>query len=302
MRILTQPPTLTGLPVPLRGIVARTLAKDPAERPTARELLDQLLAADPPAGAAPTRPIPPRAVPPDPARPAPIDPHTPMQGSGEEAGRPHRRVLKRVSIAVVTLAALLFAGLLGYSLLPASGADLGGAGDIASSAGAPRTSTGSPKPSPTQTGNAAILAGTRRTLIHFVEKDKDLALPFPDEVVASDGTGKDALFALVPVGVDYMIKSLQPAQGEQPCLGVKFNPTGSASLVGTDCGATKATLFSITPTRKQDDKGRPTYTIFNDDNGLVQWAEASSEIYVEFPGDAPPNATFSFVDRGPIEK
>ncbi|GAA3929091.1 serine/threonine-protein kinase [Actinoplanes auranticolor] len=42
-RILTQPPELSGLPEPLRRVVARTLAKDPVERPTAHELLDLLL-------------------------------------------------------------------------------------------------------------------------------------------------------------------------------------------------------------------------------------------------------------------
>jgi eukaryotic-like serine/threonine-protein kinase len=45
-RILTQPPELSGLPDPLRGVVARTLAKDPVERPTAHELLDLLLDLD----------------------------------------------------------------------------------------------------------------------------------------------------------------------------------------------------------------------------------------------------------------
>ncbi|WP_305783816.1 serine/threonine-protein kinase [Symbioplanes lichenis] len=42
-RILTQPPELGRLPAPLRGIVARTLAKDPAARPTAAQLLELLL-------------------------------------------------------------------------------------------------------------------------------------------------------------------------------------------------------------------------------------------------------------------
>ncbi len=46
-RILTQPPELSGLPTPLRDLVALTLAKDPADRPTAHELLDLLLAARP---------------------------------------------------------------------------------------------------------------------------------------------------------------------------------------------------------------------------------------------------------------
>ncbi|WP_306204739.1 serine/threonine-protein kinase [Actinoplanes sp. RD1] len=42
-RILTQPPELGRLPAPLRGIVARTLAKNPADRPTAAQLLELLL-------------------------------------------------------------------------------------------------------------------------------------------------------------------------------------------------------------------------------------------------------------------
>ena len=42
-RILTQPPDLSGLNEPLRSLVAHALAKNPADRPTARELLDLLL-------------------------------------------------------------------------------------------------------------------------------------------------------------------------------------------------------------------------------------------------------------------
>jgi predicted Ser/Thr protein kinase len=45
-RILTQPPDLTGLDGPLRDLVGQALAKDPADRPTAHELLDRLLAAE----------------------------------------------------------------------------------------------------------------------------------------------------------------------------------------------------------------------------------------------------------------
>ncbi|MFC6020795.1 serine/threonine protein kinase [Plantactinospora solaniradicis] len=301
MRILTQPPTLTGLPAPLRDIVARTLAKDPAERPTARELLDLLLAADAPAGAGPNRPVPPGAVSPHSARPVWIDQGTPVRDGGAVAGRSQRRALRRGSVAVGAIVAVLVAGLLGYRMLPEIGPDPGASENSASSptATAPGTSNGSPKPPSVRTGDAAILAGARRTLIHFVEMDRDLALPLPDKVVPSDGTGENAVFALVPVGVDYMIKSMQSNHGEPPCLGVKFNPDKWDSLVGTECRPTKATLFSITSTGKTDDKGRPTYTIYNDDAGLVQWAKSSREIYVQFPGDSP-NATFSFVDRGPI--
>ena len=43
-RILTQPPDLSGLSGPLQDLVASALSKDPADRPTARELLDLLVA------------------------------------------------------------------------------------------------------------------------------------------------------------------------------------------------------------------------------------------------------------------
>jgi hypothetical protein len=42
-RVLTQPPQLAGLTGPLRGVVELALAKDPKDRPNARELLDMLL-------------------------------------------------------------------------------------------------------------------------------------------------------------------------------------------------------------------------------------------------------------------
>jgi predicted Ser/Thr protein kinase len=51
-RILTQPPDLSGLSGPLRDLVGHTLEKDPANRPTARELLDLLVAGPRPAATA----------------------------------------------------------------------------------------------------------------------------------------------------------------------------------------------------------------------------------------------------------
>ena len=47
VRIMTQPPDLDGLAPQLRSLVGRALAKDPTARPTARELLDELLGAVP---------------------------------------------------------------------------------------------------------------------------------------------------------------------------------------------------------------------------------------------------------------
>jgi predicted Ser/Thr protein kinase len=46
-RILTQPPDLSGLSGALRELVGRSLEKEPTDRPTARELLDLLLASGP---------------------------------------------------------------------------------------------------------------------------------------------------------------------------------------------------------------------------------------------------------------
>jgi hypothetical protein len=50
--ILTRPPRLDGLPAPLRELVARTLDKEPERRPTAFELLDELVTAGAPTTAA----------------------------------------------------------------------------------------------------------------------------------------------------------------------------------------------------------------------------------------------------------
>ena len=53
VQIMTQPPDLDGLSGPLRELVQRALAKDPARRPTARELVDGLLAGASPVAARP---------------------------------------------------------------------------------------------------------------------------------------------------------------------------------------------------------------------------------------------------------
>jgi len=302
MRILTQPPNLAGLSPPLRDIVAAALAKDPRERPAARELLDLLLAAQrQPVGGLPRGP-----VPDDPRRLATGRVEQAPPGIGVPAEPSRGRGLKRMGIAVVACAALVAAGLIGRSVLIETEAGA----NVSPPAGVPEAGVSRSAPSQARTsapalpsapgGISAILAGTQRTLIHFVEIDKNLALPDASEAAGvSSGSGDAALFALVPMGVDYLIKSVQPGEGEQPCLGIKVIPGGSASLVATTCDASEAKMFTIMATGNKDDKDRQTYTIYNDKYGSVQFSRQRSKVYVEFTGDAEGD-TFSFVDQGPL--
>ncbi|WP_249998450.1 serine/threonine-protein kinase [Actinoplanes sp. M2I2] len=105
-RILTQPPDLSGLPDPLQSVVARTLAKDPAERPTAHELLALLLDLD--AG----RPT--ELIRPDLLRAATAAQRAPVAHRGARAGR-----VRRAGVAVLALGV---AGLLTAQALPRLGA------------------------------------------------------------------------------------------------------------------------------------------------------------------------------------
>ncbi|WP_433233777.1 hypothetical protein ACQP2H_29955 [Micromonospora sp. CA-248260] len=96
-----------------------------------------------------------------------------------------------------------------------------------------------------------------------------------------------------------MIRSLNPQIAHRPCLGVKLDAQGYASLVGTDCEPTAATLFGISREGK-DDKGRLAYAIVSEQYGVVQWSPSQKKIYVEVLGDAPVGTTFSLVDRGAV--
>ncbi|HWS36634.1 MAG TPA: serine/threonine-protein kinase [Actinoplanes sp.] len=87
-RILTRPPDLDGVPEPLRELVSAALAKDPAVRPSAPELLDSLLSA---------------------GRPAPELRRVAL--AARASGRPRRRV------AAWAAAGLLVAGLLSGSVV-----------------------------------------------------------------------------------------------------------------------------------------------------------------------------------------
>ncbi|RAO14596.1 Non-specific serine/threonine protein kinase [Micromonospora noduli] len=304
MRILTQPPDLTGLGGPLRELVSRALEKDPAARPTARELLDGLLTAASPVGAGGPAQLP-GVTPPS------VTPAAGGDDQGATAGREGPRGrgwLTALGATAAVIAVLVPAFLFGPHLLSGlSKPDRTGStpsGSPTTSGPAATTSTpasGRPSASPSASVDPtqAMLAGQRRFLLHVVEIDGDLSLPSHGEVEVGNGTGKDALFVLEPVGVDYMIKSTNPEITHRPCLGVKVDSKGYKSLVGADCRPTKATLFTIFR-EGQDDKGRASYSIINEEYGPVQWSPTKKEIFVEFLGDAPLDTTFSLVDRGAV--
>ncbi|WDZ83771.1 serine/threonine protein kinase [Micromonospora cathayae] len=317
MRILTQPPDLTGLDGPLRELVSRALEKDPAARPTARELLDGLLTVAParadaegvrlPAPLAGARP---GAGADDQGRPVAsagvadgADAERPAVLAG--AGAKRRGWLAGVGVTAVVVAVLVPVALFGPELLRGraapdpTGTATGGPTPESPTSAAPAPGTASGSPSAAADRTRAMLAGQRRILLHLVEIDRDLTLPFDGQVHVGDGTGADALFMLDPVGVDYMIKSLNPDVAHRPCLGVKIDSAGYASLVGTDCQPTEATLFGITR-EGRDDKGRTSYSIISDTYGVVQWSPDEKKIYVEHLGDAEIGTTFSLVDRGAI--
>jgi predicted Ser/Thr protein kinase len=107
-RILTQPPDLSGLSGPLRELVARTLAKDPRDRPSAHELLDLLLATGPQGDDA-------LAQPPELRRAAEAVQHSGRfpTGTTHPARKPSpRRRTGRLVLAAVAVLLLVGAGLL----------------------------------------------------------------------------------------------------------------------------------------------------------------------------------------------
>ncbi|MGX6600826.1 serine/threonine-protein kinase [Micromonosporaceae bacterium Da 78-11] len=286
VRILTQPPDLTGVPASLRGLVEASLAKDPRERPTARQLLDLLLDA-----ATPVSPAAYQAAAVVSAPPAPVPPPV-------DAPPRNRRRLKMGVAAGVVFALVLAAGV--FRLGPFGD-------DPADPAAGPQASTAPASAQPSSAAvdvHAMILRGSHRTLIHVSELDRDLALDLHGEKVeVAGGTGDKSLFALVPVGVDYLIRTLRDPDEDddnQSCLGVKLDPEASGTLVAAECAATKATIFSLSLTGQKDDKGRPTYHLSNDAYGVVLWSAEDRTVVVSELGDAEPNLSVSFVDRGPV--
>ncbi|BCY08440.1 serine/threonine-protein kinase [Actinoplanes sp. L3-i22] len=291
VRILTQPPDLSGLPDSLRGLVERSLDKEPARRPTARELLDLLLAG----GQSPALAV------------RPVEADTELVPAPAPAPRRRSRLLAVTAAGTVLLAG---AGVLtAHYLAEAPPTDVnvsisrGPGPSVAASAGPASPAASAAAALTAAQKQSAIMRGTHKTLIHIVEADRDLALEqHYSEVIGGDGTGARSEFALVPLGVDFLIRALyDPAPGREVCLGVKIpQDQDLARLVAAECVNTKATVFSLVPTGEFDDKKRPTYGLYSDAYGAVQWSVDDKILYVQELGDAAPLGSFSFVDRGPL--
>ncbi|MEU4626480.1 serine/threonine-protein kinase [Actinoplanes sp. NPDC023801] len=322
MRILTQEPDLNGVPFSLRGAVERALAKEPGDRPTARELLDLVLAGAtpplPPALAGPTVPTPALPAPapsasalsaPAPSAPAPPAPEQVPDDAPLAAAapvRPRRRTLAVVATAVAVVLAASAGVLIRNDVFQTPAAAPPAPGTSPDVPALPVTSSGAARTPSPEERLKAILLGKNRMLIHAAEIDRDLAYDRHfTEVEAGNGTGAKSEFALIPMGVDFLIRALYDPDGEEVCLGVRLDPDALDTLVGTECAATKGTLFELIRTDLLDDKNRPRYYLYNDTHGFLQWdadggSEGTGAFYVQQVGDAQPLTTFSFVDRGPV--
>ncbi len=274
MRILTQEPDLSGLPGALAGAVGWALAKDPADRPTARELLDLLLAGD---------------------APGPMIAASQRTGATQRSGRPRRG--RTVVVAATAIAVLAAAGVgTAVRYLPHDDGQATG----------PVPSGSSARPTVQQSLSAeqktqAIFRGARRTLIHLAEIDRDMAMESDyEELTVGDGTGAKSEFALIPAGVEFMIQYLSDPDSPRSCLGVKLSLTAASTIVPAECYPAEGTLFRTAPTGEKDDQGRPTYWISSETHGVLEWSAERKEFFIEVLGDFEPATTFSFVDRGPL--
>jgi eukaryotic-like serine/threonine-protein kinase len=159
-QIMTAEPDLRGLPADLRGLVQEALAKDPRARPSARNLLDRLLAGPADAGRRSTPPVDradllrtgterAQVEQPDPAGPTVAD------GTVAMPARSRRWGPRLAAAAAVAMALVLGAG-----LVAEYGAPWLGAGAGASSTTPPDSTPSTPPP-----GSAAVIpAGAQQVL------------------------------------------------------------------------------------------------------------------------------------------
>ncbi|MFF0522060.1 serine/threonine-protein kinase [Actinomadura nitritigenes] len=151
-RIAHEPPRLDGVEEPLRGLLAECLAKDPARRPTAQNVLDRLVRRSqqtasggvPAPAPAPVQPPAPAAVSPAPAAPPPAPAAVPGAVPAADASTvPHERRRGRRRAGVLAGAgAAVVAGAAVFGFVQMADGDTGGGGPHASPQGTAGTAAG----------------------------------------------------------------------------------------------------------------------------------------------------------------
>jgi hypothetical protein len=199
-------------------------------------------------------------------------------------------------VAVAGLAVLLAGGLYGAHRFNLFGSDPSSAPQsLATRSPAAQAST--------VDGLTAILAGDRRFSIKLDNANRYFMLDRGgEELEVSDGTGSRSQFVLEPVGVEYLVRSLdnEGYAGPQTCLGVRIIPDEQVSpVVATACNPTKGTLFSLAATGDKDAKGRPTYSIRNA-YGWVLWDADAKRSDVTEVGEPQFADKYTLVDRGEL--
>ncbi|MEV4706357.1 protein kinase domain-containing protein [Actinoplanes sp. NPDC049316] len=297
VRIMTSPPELSGLDEPMRGLVERALAKDPAERPGTRELLDELLATAPqpqpqpqpqpgrqsPATAAPPasmrgtpflREVVEAAASRRPATAAPADRAIPMA----PPPAPRRAVphwigaLRRFEVAAAAAVVLAVTTAVVVTLR-ATGQPSGTPADQA----AARPTTAAATPADV---TPAALAGHRRVALGLAGTNLHLGVAAGGRVVPAE-SAEPTEFVLTSAAGAYRIRAVSGR-----CL-----TAGPAVTLGPCAG--DATLFRIDP--RTDD----TVLLTHAGSGVARWSEDRGAILLERPGGGIEPTAFTLVDRGP---
>ncbi|WP_052721337.1 protein kinase domain-containing protein, partial [Actinoplanes rectilineatus] len=297
MRILTQEPDLRGIPDPLRGVVESALAKEPRDRPTARELLDMLLTGGSLTTRVTTPPIPvPLPVSDDTPPPMPASAPVPAPVSASPAVPvapvppvPKKRRGRKVMIAVAGAVTLFCAAPLGLLVLHDS------APSASDSFDAEITQT--PEPQTPEEIQAAILRGERKILIRLGSGPGSVMRVDLDETDLDLGqdNGDESLFVLEPQVLGYMIRAwTDPVQDTCVSVGDDGDP-----LEVSDCIAEPENVFLVTPTGSADAGEHPLYQIVHQTLGPIRWDREEDVLTASREGGGIDE--FVFVDQGPAD-
>ncbi|MGI5158356.1 serine/threonine protein kinase [Microbispora sp. CA-102843] len=191
-RILNQEPDLEGIEAPLRDLLAACLAKDPGQRPTAREILDRLVRPRHDPQAAPVPPAVSAALAVPSAASGPAAGPVTVPGGGRR-----RRVRAAIAAVVVAVAATVAAAvaLLPSLHLPSAGTGASGTERAAAAGTAPASSAdtggGSSPPEtspPTAASPSASPASSPRPRVSRSTARPDVTRPAPTRTVTARPT------------------------------------------------------------------------------------------------------------------